>query len=117
MAKPPVPPSKKIDSTFRNGSITVIGVILAFSLGFLNNWAFQDGPWTWYDIVAVVLITTGIGCQIRTVAGLLSPASLDLPIYKRLVLFFIVGLTLMSAGILLALAGDIIAAGTPLLHH
>ena len=34
-----------IDSTFRNGSVTAIGVVLGFSLAFLSHWVEQPGGW------------------------------------------------------------------------
>jgi hypothetical protein len=111
MAEPPVPPPEKIDTIFRGGSITAIGVVLAFSLAFLNNWASQDGPWTRYDIVAVVFVAVGIACQIRTLAGMLSLTSLQIPTYNRLIRIFLIGLSLMSVGLLLALFGDIVGSG------
>ena len=47
MAKDAVEPAQpeelqRVDSTFRNGSITAIGVV-GFSLGFLSRWAALPG--------------------------------------------------------------------------
>jgi hypothetical protein len=30
---------QRIDAAFRNGSVTAVGIILGFSLGFLSQWA------------------------------------------------------------------------------
>ncbi|CAM5772493.1 hypothetical protein LMIY3S_03862 [Labrys miyagiensis] len=103
---PPTQPAPKIDATFRNGSVTAIGVVLAFSLGFLNNWASQPGAWIPEDLLAVLLIAIGISFQIWSMAGMLSVSSLDEPIYRRIVRIFLVGLTLVSIGVLVAIAGD-----------
>ncbi|WP_413991834.1 hypothetical protein ACMDCR_07000 [Labrys okinawensis] len=106
---PPTPviePPKRIDATFRNGSVTAIGVVLAFSLGFLNNWASQPGNWIPEDLAAVVLIAVGIVFQIWSMAGMLSVSSLEEPIYRRIVRIFLIGLILVSIGVLVAISGD-----------
>ena len=56
----PFPERTTIDSTFRNGSLTAMGVVVAFSLGFLSRWAGLPGSWTGSDILAVAAITLGI---------------------------------------------------------
>jgi hypothetical protein len=103
---PPAQRPNRIDSTFRNGSVTAIGVVLAFSLGFLNNWASLPGNWIPEDLAAVILIATGIVFQIWSLAGMLSVASLEEPNYRRIVRIFLIGLSLVSIGVLVAIAGD-----------
>src|ERR1700691_2520624 len=100
------PEIERVGATFRNGSVTAIGVVLAFSLGFLNNWASLSTPWIPQDLGAVALIAGGIGFQIWAIAGMLSVASLELPIYQRLIRIFLLGLFLVSLGVLLAIGGD-----------
>jgi hypothetical protein len=100
------PEIEKVSSTFRNGSLTAIGVVLAFSLGFLNNWATIQAPWYPQDLGAVALIAGGIAFQIWALARMLSVASLELPTYQRIVRIFLVGLFLVSLGVLLAIGGD-----------
>ena len=97
-----------IDSTFRNGSVTAIGVVLSFSLGFLNNWASQPATWKASDLAAIATIALGLGCQFRSLAGMLSIASLQLAVYKRLIRIFLVGLALVVGGVAIALTGDAI---------
>ncbi|MDT3380387.1 hypothetical protein ACETRX_26265 [Labrys portucalensis] len=106
--KPPAPPPEpqKIDVIFRGGSVTAIGVVLAFSLGFLNNWASQPGTWIPEDLAAVFLIGGGIVFQVWALAGMLSPTSLEGPVYRRIVRTFMIGLILVSVGVLVAIAGD-----------
>ena len=100
--------SSEIDSTFRNGSVTAIGVVLSFSLGFLNNWASQPAVWRAPDLAAIATIAAGLGCQFRALAGMLSITSLQLPVYKRLIRIFLVGLALVVGGVAIALTGDAI---------
>ncbi|MFT4128475.1 hypothetical protein [Labrys sp. WJW] len=106
--KPPAPPTEpeKIDVIFRGGSVTAIGVVLAFSLGFLNNWASQPGTWIPEDLAAVFLIGGGIIFQVWALAGMLSPTSLQGLVYRRIVRIFLTGLILVSIGVLVAIAGD-----------
>jgi hypothetical protein len=103
---PPQP--RRIDSTFRNGSLTAIGVVVGFSLGFLSSWATSDGDWKTLDFIAVAMIMLGIALKIRSLAGLLSINSLLLANYERLVRFFLVGLVFTSTGVALAVFGDLL---------
>jgi hypothetical protein len=100
------PEIERVGATFRNGSVTAIGVVLAFSLGFLNNWATIQAPWYPQDLGAVALIAGGIVFQILALARMLSIASMELPTYQRIVRIFLVGLFLVSLGVLLAIGGD-----------
>jgi hypothetical protein len=102
----PPPARKQIDSTFRNGSVTAIGVVLAFSLGFLNNWSSLPTAWIPEDLIAVALIAGGIAFQIWAMAGMLSVASLEVPTYQRIIRIFLIGLTLVALGVLMAIGGD-----------
>ena len=102
----PEPEMERVSPTFRNGSVTAIGVVLAFSLGFLNNWATIQAPWLPQDLGAVALIAGGIAFQIWALAKMLSMASLELPTHRRIVRIFLIGLFLVSLGVLLAIGGD-----------
>lgn len=54
------PKEELIETIFRNGTITVVGILLAFSLGFVTHWAANPMPWRLYDLFAVVPILVGI---------------------------------------------------------
>lgn len=97
----------KIDSTFRNGSLTAIGVVVGFSLGFLSRWAALPGDWSRTDLVSVAAITLGIALQIQALADLLSVKSLILARYNRAVRVFLVGLVLVALGVVAAIFADI----------
>jgi hypothetical protein len=101
----------EIDATFRNGSVTAIGVVLSFSLGFLNNWTSQPTVWKGSDLAAIATIALGLGCQFRALAGMLSIASLQLLVYNRLIRVFLIGLALVVGGVAIALTGDAIVFG------
>jgi hypothetical protein len=98
----------RIDATFRNGSLTAIGVVVGFSLGFLSRWAGLPGEWSGTDLIAVGLITVGIGLQIKALADMLSPDSLVLVRYTRSVRFFLAGLILVAFGVLAAIFADVL---------
>jgi hypothetical protein len=105
------PPAATIDSTFRNGSLTAIGVVVGFSLGFLSRWAGLPGSWAQTDLVAVLLITCGIGLQIKALADMLSTRSLVLARYNRTIRIFILGLVLVAAGVVAAIFADVMGWG------
>jgi hypothetical protein len=103
-----VPERTTIDSTFRNGSLTAMGVVVGFSLGFLSRWAGLPGSWSLPDLFAVAAITLGIGLQIKALADMLSLKSLILVRYNRSVRIFIAGLILVSAGVAAAIFAELL---------
>src|SRR4029453_4609363 len=107
---------ERIDATFRNGSMTAIGVVVGFSLGFLSHWATSYGERPTPDIVAVALILLGIALQIRALAGMMTVSSLILATYNRLVRFFLIGLLLTASGVSLAIFGEVVGLGLPTLR-
>jgi hypothetical protein len=100
-----------IDSTFRNGSLTAIGVVVGFSLGFLSRWASTPGEWMHADLVAVAAITVGIALQIKALADLLSRKSLAAARYDRSVTIFLIGLVLVAMGVVIAIFAAILGFG------
>jgi hypothetical protein len=68
---------ERIDTNFRNGSVTAVGIILGFSLGFLSQWAANPIAWSKIDIVAAIPIVVGIILQGKAFADLLSTESLS----------------------------------------
>ncbi|MEZ0172662.1 hypothetical protein [Microvirga sp. TS319] len=110
-APEPLPERTTIDSTFRNGSLTAIGVVVGFSLGFLSRWAGLPGDWERSDLIAVSAITLGIVLQIKALANLLAIDSLRIDKYNRSVRIFIIGLMLVACGIAAALFADLLGFG------
>jgi hypothetical protein len=104
-------PEDRIDSTFRNGTVTAVGIILGFSLGFLSQWASNPIAWSKIDILAALPIIGGIGLQGKAFSDLLSPDSLLLSKYERARRCFLLGLALVAAGVGVAILLDILGLG------
>jgi hypothetical protein len=102
---------QRVDSTFRNGSITAIGVVVGFSLGFLSRWAALPGEWTHSDLASVTLITLGLALQVKSLADMLLVSSLQLKRYNRSVRFFLTGLIFVGLGVVLAIFADLMGLG------
>ena len=107
MNKPTTPDDEPIEPQFRNGSVTVVGIIAAFSLGFLTQWAGNPIPWQHDHLAAVVPIIIGIALQLKALADLLSLASVQRRIYERSMRWFMVGLVLTALGVVLAILFDL----------
>ncbi|WP_292636258.1 hypothetical protein [Mesorhizobium sp.] len=73
-----------VETVFRNGTVTAVGILLAFSLGFITHWAANPIPWQTYHLVAVLPILAGIALQMRALSLLstrnaCSGASMNVP--------------------------------------
>jgi hypothetical protein len=102
---------QRVDSTFRNGSITAIGVVVGFSLGFLSRWSALPGEWMQTDLVSVASITLGLALQVKALADLLLVSSLQLKRYNRSIRFFLAGLILVGLGVVFAVFADLLGFG------
>lgn len=99
---------EKIESTFRSGSLTAVGIVLGFSLSFLSRWAANPNTWSRVDIIPLILLATGIGLQLKAFSNLLGRDSLLVIRYDRTQRLFVIGLIIMTLGIAAALANDIL---------
>ena len=99
-------PPEQIEAVFRNGSVTVVGVIVGFSLTYLTSWASNPVPWQLHDLVAIVPLATGVVLQLFALSALLHTNSLERPIYDRAVRLFLIGLVLVCIGLVAAVAVD-----------
>jgi hypothetical protein len=104
-------PEEKIDSTFRNGSLTAAGIILGFSLNFVSHWVSNPNDWSRIDILPMLLLVAGIGIQVKVFSDLLARDSLEAAKYDRARRQFLIGLGVVAAGIGLALVNDIFGLG------
>jgi hypothetical protein len=95
----PREPTARIDATFRNGSLTAIGIVLGFSLGFTAQWATDDTPWIASDYVAAIALVIGIVLQIKSLAEMLEVNSLEIPVYQKAKNRFMSGLLVTAFGI------------------
>lgn len=100
-----------MDPSFRNGTLTGIGIVSAFSLGFLTRWAGVPGTWTITDKVALCLIVLGIVFQVRSLHQFLDVDSLIVANHRRYVRTFTAGLALTAVGIAVAMIADILGFG------
>lgn len=100
-------PDDRIEILFRNGTITVVGIVVAFSLGFLTQWASNPVPWQQSHLVAVAPIILGIALQMKSLADLLRHESLQRLVHDRAVRFFMVGLILTFVGVGAAILLDV----------
>jgi uncharacterized membrane protein YczE len=98
---------ERIGETFRNGSITGVGLLAGFSLTFLTAWSASPIPWRPADVIALLPLVLGVGCQLWSLALLLDPDSLVLKRYRRAIRFFLTGLILVGVGVAAALVIDI----------
>lgn len=106
MAEPE--PDEKIDSTFRNGSLTVVGIILGFSLNFISHWVSNPNDWSNIDILPMIFMVVGIAIQVKAFADLLARRSLYVANYDRARRLFLIGLLIVAAGIGIALLNDVL---------
>ncbi|UXN66933.1 hypothetical protein N8E89_20430 (plasmid) [Phyllobacterium sp. A18/5-2] len=95
-----------IETLFRNGTITVVGVVLSFSLGFLTQWASNPIPWKLADLPTLLLISIGIVLQLRSLAFLLKTDSLRKVVYDRASRLFLDGVITTGSGVFLAIVID-----------
>ena len=100
---------ERIESSFRHGSITAVGVFTAFSLGFLTAWGANPLPWGMKDLLALVPIAIGVIFEMVALAKLLDPRCLELPRYRSAVRFFLIGMVLVAIGVAAALAVDFVS--------
>jgi hypothetical protein len=99
---------QRIDATFRNGTMTALGVLLAFSLGFVIQWVSNPVPWQLVDIGALAPMVVGILLQLKALSDLLDYDSLLRANYRRACRFFMTGVLFTAAGVAVALMIDVI---------
>ena len=97
-----------VEMLFRNGTLTVVGILLSFSLTFITQWAHNPLPWGLVDIPAVGLLVAGIVGQAYALVIFLGHDSLRRQIYDKGSRWFIVGLCLTAAGVVAGLVADFV---------
>ena len=97
---------REIEAVFRNGSVTVVGVLTGFSLTFLTAWAANPLPWQWHDLAGIVPLAGGIVFEVIALAALLHPNSLERARYDRAIRLFLIGLILVGCGVALVIGID-----------
>jgi hypothetical protein len=107
----PEPEEEKIDATFRNGTLTAVGIILGFCLSFISHWVSNPNDWSRIDILPCAFLLTGIVIQVKVVSDLLARDSLLAAKYDRSRRAFIIGLVIVAIGMGIALVNDILGLG------
>jgi hypothetical protein len=96
-----------VETLFRNGTLTVVGIVLSFSLGFLAQWGANPLPWRLWDAPPVLALTIGIVIQFRALWLLLKIDSLKRQIFEKANRAFFVGAATTGAGVFLAILADL----------
>ncbi len=104
-------PEEKIDATFRNGSLTAVGIILGFSLSFISHWVSNPNDWSRIDILPSSFLLVGIVIQLKVLSDLLARDSLIAARYDRSRRLFMIGLLIVAVGMGIALVNDIFGLG------
>ncbi|MCB1448058.1 MAG: hypothetical protein KDJ87_20325 [Rhizobiaceae bacterium] len=97
-----------VEMLFRNGTLTVSGIILSFSLTFLTQWANNPIPWTLIDLPTVILLSAGIVLQIAALIRFLGHDSIRRTIYDRAARHMIMGISVTGAGVISAVVIDLL---------
>jgi len=105
---------ERIESSFRHGSITAVGVFTAFSLGFLTAWGANPIPWGLKDLFALIPIAAGVVFEMLALAKLLDPRALEMPRYKTAIRLFLIGMVLVAIGAAAALVVDYVSTVGPM---
>jgi hypothetical protein len=100
---------QRIEPSFRHGRPTAVGVLAAFSPTFWTAWAANPLPWGLRDLHGIVPLVAGATREIKAVAALLDPRSLELTYYFRAMRIFLSGLVPVALGVAAAIVGDVIA--------
>lgn len=97
-----------VELLFRNGTLTVSGILLSFSLSFVTQWANNPIPWTLSDLPTVVLLSGGIVLQIIALVRLLRHDSVRRAMYDRAARLMVIGVILTCTGVISAMVIDLI---------
>lgn len=95
-----------VEMLFRNGTLTVVGILLSFSLTFVTQWAHNPIPWQLSDLPTLILLSAGIVGQAYSLIILLRHESLRRRVYDRASKWFVAGLSLTATGVISAIVID-----------
>ena len=97
-----------VEMLFRNGTLTVVGIILSFSLTFLSQWAQNPIPWTLIDLPTMLLLSAGIITQGSSLVIFLWHDSLQRRVYDKASKVFLCGLAMTVSGVFMAIVIDFV---------
>ncbi len=110
---PANPDEEIVDSAGKNGLVTAIGVILAFTLTFFGTWSltedphptsptFGDSGWEYKDLPTVILLGIGIVLLIVTLYHALIPYRYNAKHFRQTVWLFTFSIGVVLVGFLTA---------------
>ena len=97
-----------VELLFRNGTLTVSGIVLSFSLGFVTQWTNNPIPWGLQDLPTVLLLSAGIVLQIMSLVRLLRHDSVRRSKYDRATRTMILGVSVTGAGVISGMVVDFV---------
>ena len=97
-----------VEMLFRNGTLTVSGILLSFSLSFVTQWANNPIPWSLSDLPTVLLLSGGIVFQIIALVRLLRHDSVKRTMYDKATRYMIMGVSLTGTGVISAMIVDLV---------
>jgi hypothetical protein len=95
--------TERLEGIFRSGSVTVVGVVVGFSLTYLTAWATNPVPWHLHDLIGMTPLAVGILFQLVALAALLHPNSLERRRYDRAIRLFLIGLSCVAVGVVITI--------------
>lgn len=98
----------RVELLFRNGTLTVMGIMLAFSLSFLTQWANNPIAWGLIDLPTIGLISGGILVQLVSLIRLLQHDSTIRASFDLATRIFVVGVALTTTGVIAAIVIDFV---------
>ncbi len=101
-------PIERIEAVFRNGSVTVVGVIVGFSLPYVTSRASSPTPRQLHDLLGLIPRGIGVAFQLVALSAMLHTDSLERPRHGRGWRHLLIGLVLVGAGPAGAIAADAI---------
>lgn len=91
-------PTDPITEAERSGSITGIGIVLGFSLGFVSQWSLTPGQWRYGQLLALGVVVLGIYAELYALLGVLRLPLVTMGFHRRLINTFLTGFSLVWIG-------------------
>jgi hypothetical protein len=87
-----------LTDTQRSGSITGIGIVLGFSLGFISQWSFQRDSLQLFQVLALCFSCLGVGVQLIAFFGILKLPVTSIGAHKYIIYTFALGVVCVLLG-------------------
>ena len=108
-AEPRPSPAPVVPVGYRQGFITAISVLLAFTLAFWRYWSFESpGPWNALSLTVEVSLGVAAGLQVVALFRSLRVEDDQVPEYRRTQRWLFVSAVVLIAALLGALCEDLV---------